>query len=212
MTMKRLLNQTPILIIASVLLVVFFGGSAKHVAAAPDVPVISDRPLLIYYSRLGTTRIIAREIARTIDCEIEEIISNTNRHGLLTINCVFDQLFDLDDDVVPLYREVKNYNPIIIAGPIWIHRFASPLRTLLKTLDLRDKNVFVIVTNQGNYSEKDENNVTASLTERGAIIRGFASIMTKEKNEWMLRQEAREAAQQLLQVFPALRKSALNNH
>lgn len=210
--MKRLLNQSPILIIALVLLVVFFGGSAEHLAATPDIPVISDRPLLIYYSRSGTTRIIAREIARTIDCEIEEIISNKNRHGLLTINCVFDQLFDRDDDVVSLFHEVQNYNPIIIASPIWIHRFASPLRTLLKTLDLHHKDVFVIVTNQGNYSKRDENNVKISLTEQGANIKGYASITTKDKSALTLQQEARIVAGEMLGIFPALRKTGLNNH
>lgn len=194
------------------LLVVFFCGFAKRLAATPDAPAISDRPLLIYYSRLGTTRIIAREIARTLACEIEEIISNKNRHGPWTVTCVFDQLFDCDDDVVPLYHEVKNYNPIIIAGPIWIHRFASPVRTLLKTLDLHHKDVFVIVTNQGNYSETDENNVKSSLTDRGANIRGYASIMTKEKSEMTLRQESRIVTTDLLGIFPALRKTALKNH
>ena len=75
------------------------------------------KPLVIYYSRLGTTRTVAREMAQNLKCEIEEIISNENRHGLWTVNCVFDQLLDWDDDVVPLYHDVTAYNPVIIAGP-----------------------------------------------------------------------------------------------
>ena len=161
--------------------------------------------LIIYYSRLGTTRTIAREMARNTRCEIEEVISNENRHGLWTVNCVFDQLFDWDDDVVPLYRDVREYNPIIIAGPIWIHRFATPLRTLLKSLDLRKKDVYVLVTNQGNYSEKDEKNVRDSLKERGADIKGYASVMTRNKTEIELKRETLAVIEDLYRNFPNLK-------
>ena len=183
-------------------------SSADKIAAAQAVDAALGRPLIIYYSRLGTTRTIARELARNLNGEIEEIISNKNRHGLWTVNCVFDQLFDRDDDVVPLYRDVRVYNPVIIAGPIWIHRFASPLRTLLKSLDLRGKDVYVLVTNQGNYSEKDENNVRNSMAERGAVIRGYASIMTKGKCDRDLRQEALSVADDVRRVAPKLKPAA----
>jgi len=166
------------------------------------------KPLVIYYSRLGTTRTVAREMAQNLKCEIEEIISNENRHGLWTVNCVFDQLLDWDDDVVPLYHDVTAYNPVIIAGPIWIHRFATPLRTLLKSLDLRGKDVFVLVTNQGNYSEKDENTVRNSLKERGAHIRGYAEVMTRDKTENDLKQETLRVLEDLYNIFPALKPTA----
>ncbi len=189
MNVNRPLNQTRIVINVMVLWVVLCTSFAEILPAAPDPPKVSSRPLVIYYSRLGTTRTIAREMARTLACDIEEVISNENRHGLWTVNCVFDQLFDWDDAVVSLYHDVSSYNPIIIAGPIWIHRFATPLRTLLKMLDLRAKDVYVLVTNQGNYSAADEKNVRDSISQQGAVIKGFASIMTRNKTETDLQRE-----------------------
>jgi len=197
-----------LLLLLLLLLPESFISSADKIAAAEAADAALGRPLIIYYSRLGTTRTIARELARNLNSEIEEIISNKNRHGLWTVNCVFDQLFDRDDDVVPLYRDVREYNPVIIAGPIWIHRFASPLSTLLKSLDLRGKDMYVLVTNQGNYSEKDENNVRNSLAERGAVIRGYASIMTKGKSDRDLRQEALSVADDVRRVAPKLKPAA----
>jgi flavodoxin len=182
--------------------------SSQNIARQVAADFSPAKPLVIYYSRLGTTRTIAREVARNLSCEIEEIISNENRHGLWTVNCVFDQLLDWDDDVVPLYHDVTAYNPVIIAGPIWIHRFATPLRTLLKSLDLRRKDVFVLVTNQGNYSEKDENTVRNSLKERGANIRGYADIMTRDKTENDLKQETLRVLDDLYNIFPALKPTA----
>jgi len=173
--------------------------------ASPAAAAAPQKPLVIYYSRLGTTRTIAREIARNLGSAIEEVISNENRHGLWTVNCVFDQLLDWDDDVVPLYHDPADYNPVIIAGPIWIHRLATPLRTLVKSLDLQGKDVYVLVTNQGNYSEKDENNVRTSIGKRGAAIRGYASVMTKNKVESELRQETLPVVEDLYRIFPRLR-------
>lgn len=183
-------------------------GIASEPTALPVPEGAPGTPLIIYYSRSGTTRTIARELARKLHSDIEEVISNENRHGLWTVNCVFDQLLDWDDDVVPLYHDVAAHDPLIIAGPIWIHRFATPLRTLLKSLDLRGKDVYVLVTNQGNYSEKDERNVRNSLVERGATIKGYASIMTADKTEDELRSETLPVVEDLYRVFPRLKPEA----
>jgi flavodoxin len=204
----RVLKKLPFLLLLVLLLTESGSNCAEKFAASPAANAVHRRPLIIYYSRLGTTRTIAREIARDLPCEIEEVISNENRHGLWTVNCVFDQLLDWDDDVVPLYRDVREYNPVIIAGPIWIHRFATPLRTLLKSLDLRGKDVYVLVTHQGNYSEKDEKHVRDSLAERGAVITGYASIMTRDKAEHELQREALTVVKDLYKLFPALKPPA----
>ncbi len=206
------LQPMKMLALVPLLLLAFLAPAAQRLshdapitAAAEPAGAPPAKPLIIYYSRLGTTRTIAREIAGSLQCELEEIISNENRHGLWTVNCVFDQLLDWDDDVVSLYHDVTAYNPIIIAGPIWIHRLATPLRTLLKSLDLRGKDVYVLVTNQGNYSEKDENTVRNSMKERGASLRGFASIMTRDKTEKDLKQETLRVLEDLYNIFPFLK-------
>ena len=208
----RFINQTLKAIKVFFLILLIYtvsGGNASREFLTRTVHGAAQKGVIIIcYSRLGTTRTIAREMARNIRCEIEEIISNENRHDLWTVNCVFDQLFDWDDAVVPLYRDVSEYNPVIIAGPIWIHRFATPLRTMLKKLDLRGKEVYVLVTNQGNYSEKDEKNVKDSLTERGAEIKGYASIMTKNKTEVDLRREALFVLKDVYKISPTLKPPA----
>lgn len=201
----KILKQVLLLLALFVLPVSSAGPDSEPGAVLTADEGTSGKPLVIYYSRSGTTRTIAREMARNLQSELEEVISNENRHGLWTVNCVFDQLLDWDDAVVPLYHDVAAYDPLIIAGPIWIHRFATPLRTLLQSLDLRGKDVYALVTNQGNYSGKDEENVRNSLTERGAIIRGYASIMTADKSDEDLRRETIPVVDDLCRIFPRLK-------
>jgi flavodoxin len=205
----KMFTIVPLLLLAFLLAAGPSVSPFPPVAASKPAVASAGKPLIIYYSRLGTTRTIAREMAQNLKCEIEEIISNENRHGLWTVNCVFDQLLDWDDDVVPLYHDVTAYNPVIIAGPLWIHRFATPLRTVLQSLDLQQKDVYVLVTHQGNYSEKDANNARNSLKERGAAIRGYASIMTRDKKEKDLKQETRRVLEDLYNIFPHLTPPAI---
>jgi len=52
----------------------------------------SVKPLVLFYSLTGTTRTLARELAKQLSWEIEEVISRKNRNYLGTVTCVFDQL------------------------------------------------------------------------------------------------------------------------
>lgn len=148
------------------------------------------KPLVIYYSRTGTSAVIAHRISDTLACDREEVRSKKNRFYLGAFTCVNDQLFDRDDENEPGIRNVKEYYPLIIVSPIWIHKFASPMRTYLKNHSLKGKEVYVFVTNQGNYSkEKDEQELRAWLTALGAEVKSFTGIMTKGKPWETLRKE-----------------------
>jgi hypothetical protein len=147
-------------------------------------------PLVIYYSRTGTSAMVAHRISDVLSCEREEVRSKKNRFYLGTFTCVNDQLFDRDDENEPGIRNVQEYNPLIIVSPIWIHKFASPMRTYLKKHSLKGKEVYVFATNQGNYSkERDEQELHAWLSSLGAQVKTFNGIMTKGKPWETLRTE-----------------------
>ena len=77
------------------------------------------KPLIVYYSRTGTSRIVADALVEYLSGTIEEIQSTKNRDGLLGVfTCVLDQLLDRDAILKPLDKDPKNYNPVIIVAPI----------------------------------------------------------------------------------------------
>jgi len=146
----------------------------------------SPKPLVIYYSRTGTTRIIAQNLAKHLPCEMEEIVSRKNRHLWGTITCVLDQLFDRDDEIQPTTKNISAYNPLIIASPVWIHRISSPMRTFLKYSGLKQSDAFLILTNNGNYDAEDERNIIQHVKSYGITITGCFSVCTSEKDEHAL--------------------------
>lgn len=141
------------------------------------------RPLLIYYSLTGTTRIVAAELGRALRCEQLELMSLRDRAGFWKVNCVIDQLFDRDDLAGPVKLDAAQYNPIIIACPIWIHRLASPMRTFLDHRRIAGKDVYAIVTHQGNYGEKDEQAIRRFLAAQGMRLKEYGAVLTRGKTE-----------------------------
>lgn len=146
------------------------------VSAAPH----DKNPLVIYYSRTGTSALMAHRLSGLLGCSREEVRSKKNRFYLGAFTCVNDQLFDRDDEIVPSNTDVRLYNPLIIIAPIWIHKIASPMRTFLKQQNLRGTRIYVIAANQGNYTdEKDGRDLRAWLEGCGAQVVAVHGVMTK---------------------------------
>ena len=149
------------------------------------------KTLLVYYSRSGTTRTVAKELARNLSCDTEEIVSRKNRFLWGTLTCIHDQLFDRDDDIEPIKKDLSTYNRLIIASPVWVHRISSPMRTFLKYSGLRGKAVCLVLTNNGNYDDEDQNKVIKSVESYGIHVYGCYDVCTNEKSKYELRQDAR---------------------
>lgn len=84
--------------------IAYWDAGAKESIKEPEAVEPFSKPLIVYYSRSGTTRTIAQELSRNLSCEIEEIISQKNRRFWGILTCVHDQLFDRDDNIKPIKK------------------------------------------------------------------------------------------------------------
>ena len=142
------------------------------------------KPLVVFYSRSGKTKIVASALAKRYSCDIEEIQSTEERTGIMgAFTCVLDQLLDRDDQILPYNKELSNYNPIILATPIWLGKLSSPIRTFIKQTGLKDKEVYLALTFNGRLTEEKEKLLIEALAAQGITPRGIYKIITKEKTE-----------------------------
>ena len=166
------------------------------------------RPLVIYYSLTGNNRIVAAELGSAFGCERLELTSMRERTGFWKVNCVIDQLFDRDDLPGPVKFDSAQYNPIIIACPIWIHRLASPMRTFLDHRRLAGKDIYVIVTHQGNYGDKDEQAVRQFLAAQDMHLKEYSAVLTRGRTEAEIINETKII---IKRSFSEMEKSVSNN-
>jgi len=141
-------------------------------------------PIIVYYSRTGKTRIVANALKEQLPCEIAEIKSTEDREGFWgVITCVLDSLFNRDDVIEPFNKDLKGYNPIIIASPIWIGKLSSPARTFMKQAGLNGKEVYIVLTYNGSFTEEKENILKEGLTSQETNLKELYKVVTKEKTD-----------------------------
>lgn len=91
------------------------------------------RILIAYFSMTGRTRPIAKEIARTTGADLEEIREPRRRDGLRGIgSALVDAMLRRITPIVDPTRDPADYDVVIVGGPIWAGRLASPVRRYVR--------------------------------------------------------------------------------
>lgn len=147
-------------------------------------------PLVLYYAPAGATEMISLELARMLVCESEAITSGRKKNLIGKLNGAIDQFFSRDDAGGPIKHAIKEYDPLIIIAPIWMHKLSSPVRTFIQRADLKDKALYVVVTHGGSYSAGDEEKLKEWLSSYSSKLKDIYTISTRDKPPEQLKEEA----------------------
>jgi flavodoxin len=90
------------------------------------------KPLVVYYSRTGTTAKAAGEIASRLGCDTEPIVDRRSRSGpagymLACRDVVREALTELE----PTKLDPSQYDLVAIGTPVWVYRTSIPVKTYL---------------------------------------------------------------------------------
>lgn len=115
----------------------------------------AEKVIVVYYSRTGRTKTLAREIAHKLGCAIEEIKTPTAYTGFLGYQVALLQAtFKTTPKIRPLQNNLAAYDLVILGGPVWGGNICSPLRTFFQNYGKDTKNVAFIATQGGNVGRK----------------------------------------------------------
>ncbi len=81
------------------------------------------KALVVYYSNKGRSRYLAQRISESLACDLEEIRPRLNAFILF--------LMSINLGIKPLKNNIKEYENVILCGPIWMGRLIPPLRDFL---------------------------------------------------------------------------------
>jgi flavodoxin len=132
--------------------------------------------LLVYYSRSGNTREIARRIQRIVGGDVVEIDPVTpypdDYHAVAKqANAELSAGYR-----PPLKTKVENigsYDVIFLGSPIWWHTIAPPVQSFLSQVDLFGKIIFPFITHGGGGSGRSAADIAAlcrDSTIREALV------------------------------------------
>lgn len=91
------------------------------------------RILVVYYSRTGHTRTVARQLAERLGADSEEIDDPTNRSGMLGYQWSgFQAFFRRVAPIAPATHDPHTYDLVVVGTPIWDMSLSAPVRAYLR--------------------------------------------------------------------------------
>jgi flavodoxin len=82
------------------------------------------KTLVVYYSRKGSNEFLARQISSRLSCDMEALRPRINSFGLI--------LFNLNTGLRRMKHELRDYDRVLLVGPIFMGRLIPPLRSFLR--------------------------------------------------------------------------------
>jgi flavodoxin len=91
------------------------------------------KTLVVYFSRTGTTRTVAHQIAAALGADVEEIRDHVRRRGPIGwLRCGYEGSAGKVVEIESLTRDPAAYDLVVIGGPIWGSSVSSPVRGFLR--------------------------------------------------------------------------------
>lgn len=90
------------------------------------------RTLVVFFSRTGTTRTVAKRLASQLDADLEEIVDPTRRTGLVGwLRSGLEARRGWRAPIAP-GRPCGDYGLVVIGTPMWAGCLSSPVRAYLR--------------------------------------------------------------------------------
>jgi flavodoxin len=128
------------------------------------------RSLIVFYSRTGNSKFVAKKVASELGADIEEVVDLKNRRGWIGfIRAGYDATRGKETKIEKTQKSPMEYDLIVVGTPVWNSRLTPAIRTYLKENDLSQKRVALFSTNEGRGSEKTLS-MMKSLIPSGDIV------------------------------------------
>lgn len=111
--------------------------------------------LLAYYSRTGTTRILAEFLASLLPCDVEEIEDLHDRQGIVgAMRSGWQGWLQRPAPIKNVTHRVLDYDLVVVGTPVWVGNPAAPVRRYLMDNQTRFNRVAFFCSLGGSGGDK----------------------------------------------------------
>ena len=152
-------------------------------------------PLVVFYSRTGTTKKAGLKIAEILNCDFEEIFGTKNRSGALGyVAAGRDATLKKIIEIKHTEKNPADYDMVIIGTPVWAFTMASAIRTYITLNKDNFKKVAFFCTSQSSGGKGPFKH----MEELGGIKPiALLDLATKEVSEGKFEEKVREFVEEL---------------
>lgn len=149
---------------------------------------------VVYYSRFGTTRTVAAALAAALGVEAREIRA-VRECGFMGMG--FRSVFGIRMPIQPMNLDFAGADRIVLCAPIWAGKPANPARTFLREAKTEGKRLAVVFTTGGGETGPALETIRQLVTGKIVEIKLLGVIVTRKKDEGLLRSAAKDLAGEL---------------
>lgn len=86
------------------------------------------KTLVVSYSLTQNNRLLADHLSKHLDADREDIVTE---RGMSMFALAMDSLFSRRPNIQPVKKDVSDYDLVVVTGPVWMGKLASPIRSFL---------------------------------------------------------------------------------
>jgi flavodoxin len=133
--------------------------------------------LIVYYSREGSTRQIARGLAHATGGTLRELVDSRRMENGGMFRTVLATLLGLETTLVHPNYTVEPYEQVVIMTPVWISRPTPAVMTFIGNAVLKGKITFVVAVGGTAANPRAIARLGKRLMARGASVVGHSEVL-----------------------------------
>jgi len=157
------------------------------------------KPLVVYYSLTGKTKLVAQAIAEALNAALVEITETKPRKlgpSLYSIGGLAAKM-NRGSKINPIDVDLKQYETIFIGSPNWWSSPAPAINSFIYQTNFEGRSIIPFFTMDGNNSEKALANITAKIEKNQGKIAGSFAITSYELSDEEIIARAKEAVKNI---------------
>jgi len=110
------------------------------------------KKIVLFYSFEGNTKLIAENIAKTIDADVLELKPKEEIKSKGFMKYVWGgkaAMMKTQPELLPFDKNIQDYDVLFIGTPVWAWTYAPPLNTFFATHSLRNKKIALFCCHGG---------------------------------------------------------------
>jgi flavodoxin len=152
------------------------------------------KPLVVYYSLTGKTRLVAQVIAEALNAALIEIEERRPiPMPFVYLSGGFAATINRGREINPIDVDLKQYDRIFIGSPIWNSRPTPAINSFIYQTNFEGRSVIPFFTMAGNSSEKALANITAKIEKNQGKVAGSFAITSYGVSDEEIIARAKEA-------------------
>ena len=142
------------------------------------------KPLVVYYSLTGKTKLVSQVIAEALNATLLEI---KERRPIpipfVYLTGGFAAITNRGREIKPIEVDLKQYERIFVGSPVWGSRPAPAINSFIYQTNFEGRSIIPFFTMGGDNSEKALANITAKIEKKQGKVAGSFAITTHKVSD-----------------------------